>query len=137
MINIADSRFQAQLVSSAVNSGKLPKNYKIPDEFQSNFPDKLEKFIQPYRAKKLFSAFPFGSDFTETELVVAQCLKAMQNKMTRKSNIIKAIIRSLKNEQPPEIFLPYLQRVELDKPSTLKDKIAKALMIEELKQLKS
>ncbi|MGB3623465.1 MAG: acetyl-CoA hydrolase/transferase C-terminal domain-containing protein [Ketobacter sp.] len=136
MVNIADSRFQAQLVASAVNSGKLPGNYQIPQAFRSNYPDKLEKMIQPYRDKHLFPAFPFGSDFTETELVVVQCLKAMQSKMSRKSNIFRAILRSVKNKQVPEHFTPYLQRVELDQPATIEDKIARAMMIKELENLK-
>ena len=85
----------------------------------------------------MFPAFPCGTDFTTEELVVARCLKAMKAKTEHKSTLIKALVRALKNPSAPEEYAPYLARVQLDNPQNMEDKIARVLMMDELKDVLS
>jgi acyl-CoA hydrolase len=133
MLNIADSRFQPELLAKAKQAGKLPQHYQIPEAFRHNHPEKLENILAPYRAKGMFPAFPCGTDFTTEELVVARCLKSMKTKSERKSVIAKALFRALKNPTIPSEFEPYLARIQLDAPHSMEDKIARVLMVDELK----
>ena len=135
MLNIADSRFQPELMAKAKQAGKLPGDYQIPEQFRNNYPEQLEAVLAPYRAKGMFPAFPCGTDFTTEELVVARCLKAMKAKTEKKSTIAKALIKVLQNPATPEQHLPYLARVQLDNPNNLEDKIARVLMMDELEQV--
>jgi len=137
MLNIADSRFQPELMAKAKQAGKLPKGYQIPEQFRNNTPEALEAALTPYRAKGMFPAFPCGTDFTTEELVVARCLKSMKAKTESKSTLIKAMIRALQNPTAPAQFTPYLERVQLDQPTSMEDKIARVLMMDELKTVLS
>lgn len=135
MLNVADSRFQPGLLAKAKQAGKIPKDYQIPEIFTHNNPQRLETTLETYRAKGMFTPFPCGTDFTKEELVVARCLKAMQAKSQRKSVIIKALFRALGNPTAADKHNPYLQRVQLDKPQTMEDKIARVIMMDELDQV--
>ena len=137
LLNIADSRFQPELLTKAKQAGKVPKDYQIPEIFRHNTPEKLEAALAPYRSKGMFPAFPCGTDFTTEELVVARCLKAMKAKTEHKSTIIKALVRALKNPAAPIEYTPYLARVQLDNPHSMEDKIARVLMMDELKEVLS
>ena len=132
LLNVADSRFQQELLAKAKQAGKIPKDYQIPEPFRHNTPKRLESALAPYRAKGMFPAFPCGTDFTTEELVVARCLKSMKAKTEHKSTILKAIVKALQNPSAPADYQPYLARVQLDNPHSLEDKIARVLMIEEL-----
>ncbi|RLT98065.1 acetyl-CoA hydrolase/transferase C-terminal domain-containing protein [Ketobacter sp.] len=137
LLNIADSRFQPELLAKAKQAGKMPKDYQIPEPFRHNRPETLEAALAPYRAKGMFPAFPCGTDFTTEELVVARCLKAMKAKTEHKSTLVKALLKALKNPEAPAEYLPYLERVQLDKPNNLEDRIARVLMMDELKEVLS
>lgn len=132
MINIADSRFQENLVAKAIANGKLPVGYRVPDAFRNNLPGVLENRLKSYREQGYFPAFPCGSDFTDVELEVARCLKAMQAKSAHKSNLIKAFFKSLFNQDVPAHTHPYLERMQLLNPTNRADKIARTLMLDEL-----
>ena len=132
LINIADSRFQPELLAKAKQMGKLPSEYTIPDAFSHNTPDKLDAILAPYQKKGLFPPFPCGSDFTQEELVVARCLKAMKRKSESKANVIKALLRTFQSPSIPDAYKPFLNRVQLGNPTTMEDKIAKVLMLDEL-----
>jgi len=133
LLNIADSRFQPELLAKAKRSGKIPKNYQIPAEYRNNSPQRLEQQMAEFRQRGLFPAFPCGCDFTEEELVLARCLKAMKPKAERKSVLVKALLKALQNPPVREQYLPYLARVQLDNPVTLEDKVARILLLDELK----
>jgi acyl-CoA hydrolase len=44
MINIADSRFQQQLLNQAKKAGKVEPGYQIPAEYRNNYPEKNSHF---------------------------------------------------------------------------------------------
>lgn len=134
MLNIADSRFQPELMKKAIQMGKLPATYSIPDIYRHNTPERLEQIIQPFRDQGLFPTFPCGTDFTMDELVIARCLKAVKARTTSKSVLARAAIKAVRNGNGPvdPKFLPYLERVKLTNPANLQDRIARVLLLEEL-----
>lgn len=75
LINIADSRFQAELVAAGKAAGKLDKNYEIAPAFRQNFPDVINANMSWAQSKDLMPAFPFGCDFSDDELAAAATLK--------------------------------------------------------------
>ena len=83
LLNIADSRFQDALKREAQAAGKLSRGHAIPDAHRNNTPRALEeKFLLP-RARGLFSEFPFGTDLTGEEIVLAKALTRLKDKTAR------------------------------------------------------
>ncbi len=94
LINIADSRFQNELLVKAKESGKIERDYSIPYEFSKNFPENLERKILPFKEKGFFKMFPFGTDFSELELEIAKALKQLKRDSVSKKRLLKIIFES-------------------------------------------
>jgi len=130
LLNITDSRFQDELLNKAKHAKKIPDDYQIPDKFKNNLPERIEKNLTPFKEKGIFPPFPFGTDFTEEELVVGKALRWLKERMaeglgSKASSIGKAMtVRSV-----PEKVTPYLQRMQLDDPNTAKEHMMQKLVV--------
>ncbi len=80
LINIADSRFQEDLLRQAQAAGKLSRDYRIPDIHRNNTPESREKMLAAQRRAGLFSDYPFGTDFTSEEIVLAKALGRLRER---------------------------------------------------------
>lgn len=76
MIEIADSRFQDQLVAQAKAAGKLPADYVVPAPARRNTPESLARRLAPVR--HLLPQFPLGTDFDATEQRLVAALGALK-----------------------------------------------------------
>ncbi|MCP3921538.1 MAG: hypothetical protein GY714_03035 [Desulfobacterales bacterium] len=133
LINVADSRFQDELLAKAKQMKKMPEDYEIPEEFRNNYPQTIENNLKEYRAKGYFPPFPFGTDFTDEEIVIGKSLKGLKAQFANSSvktglNIVKQIISPV-----PEKAKPYLKRMDLDSPSSLKEKMYQKVVTYALK----
>ncbi len=118
MLNIADSRFQEELLAEAKKYKKIPEDYQIPEQFRHNTPERLAETLKPYKAQGLFPDFPCGSAFTDVELLLAYSLRAMKAKATGPGAAeIPAIMQSLPTEVPAGLK-PFFERMDLVDPKT-------------------
>ena len=131
LINITDSRFQAQLIAQAQQVGKLEANYEIPPARRDNTPLRLRAALSP-RAE-LFPEYPFGNDFTPEEQVLAHCLQAMKTRAARSSKL-KLLWSTLTATPPPAATAPYLQRMQLTAPQSMQARVARWLLVDELRK---
>ncbi len=129
ILNIADSRFQEELLREAKQAGKMPRDYQIPDMFRNNFPERLEDDMKSCREKGLFSPFPFGTDFTKEELVIGKALRKLKEKMAVKKFPVPTFKEAKKLVSVPEAARPYLERLKLDKPATGREKMMQKMVI--------
>jgi len=67
MLAISDARFVDALAAAAMRAGKLPRDFRVPDVWRANTPERLEAILLPFAARGLLPAYPFGSDFDATE----------------------------------------------------------------------
>ena len=74
LINIADSRFQANLLRSAKAAGKLAADYQIPAGFCDNRPERISRNVAWARSLNMLPSYPFGCDFSAEELRAAKVL---------------------------------------------------------------
>jgi acyl-CoA hydrolase len=132
LINIADSRFQETLVQAAQKNGKLPRDYRIPDAFRNNRPERLTEQISRFKAQGLFPAFPFGTDMTDIELALGKTLQALKSKLGSPGGAAKAAARALEVRAVPEAASPYLERMNLADADTLKEKMVRKMIVAEL-----
>ena len=84
LLNIADSRFQESLQREAQAAGKLRSDHRIPQLHRNNTPRALEERFVLARARGLFSEFPFGTDLTGEEIVLAKALSGLQEQNVRR-----------------------------------------------------
>ncbi|HZK84770.1 MAG TPA: acetyl-CoA hydrolase/transferase C-terminal domain-containing protein [Desulfosporosinus sp.] len=129
MINIADSRFQKQLLAQAKKAGKIPRDYEIPEEYRNNTPEKVTALLRPYQAYGVFSAFPFGTDLTETEIVLGGALKGLKRLSSgNRFKLAKGLLFEFLKPVPKSAH-PFIKRLSLDKPSSMKEKIMRKLVV--------
>ena len=135
LMKITDSRFQPQLIRVAKKTGKLRRDYEIPDAFRDNFPDKVTDKISALRKEGLFPPFPFGTDFTEEELVLGKALKSLKRKSASKRQLLPAILKALFTLKIQDNQKPYLERMELWKPEGIEEWFYRNLLANELKEI--
>jgi acyl-CoA hydrolase len=129
LIEIADSRFQDELVKEAKRAGKLRKEYQIPDYARNNQPAKLETLLSKYRDQGLFRSFPFGTDLTEEELVLRKALLALKQTLEQKSLFRLRLSAIGKAVAPPSAARPYLERMKLDQPQNFKERLYRRALV--------
>lgn len=130
LIQVADSRFQNDLVRQAQRAGKLSADYVVPAQFRNNTPRQIEARLAPYKARGLFRRFPFGTDFTDEELVIGRALKALKKKADSKLKIAQLLLQPLACEAAA--LQPYLRRMQLDMPHGPKEALYARLLRAEL-----
>ena len=67
LIAITDARFQEGLAGMAKAAGKLPREWRIPDEARENTPERLAARLAPLAKRNLLPMFPLGTDFDTDE----------------------------------------------------------------------
>jgi acyl-CoA hydrolase len=123
LVEIADSRFQEELVKQAKRAGKVSEDYQIPERARSNRPEQLEKLMSGYRQRGLFPDFPFGTDLNPEEVVLRKALKKLKRTIQRKKFPIPHLGEIRKIIAVPDRARPYLERMALDRPHTFKERI--------------
>lgn len=128
LINVADSRFQVELLERAKAAGKVPRDARIPGQFRGNLPETLEKTIAPFRAEGCFPAFPYGTELTREELSLAKALRGLKERMKTKSFRLSGA-GALKLVSAPAAAKPYLERMGLDAPQGARERLLRTLVL--------
>ncbi len=132
MLNVADSRFQEELLLAAKRAGKIELDYRIPDAYQNNFPARLEQDLATFRKQGLFPAFPFSTDFNEMELQLGKALKGLKAHVQNSSKL-KLMWDAWRVGPIPESAQPYLERLNLTAPTDLQGRITQKLLLRMLR----
>jgi hypothetical protein len=129
LIEIADSRFQDGLLHEAQQSGKVAHRYRIPDSCRGNRSEKIDWILAPFRARGLFPAFPFGTDLTNEEIVLKSALEYLKHASAHKRGLIprRGVLRKVIDV--PHGARPYLDRMQLDAPRTVKERILQRAVV--------
>jgi hypothetical protein len=126
MLNITDSRFQEDLLKKAKKYGKIEANYDIPLVFKNNLPKTLQPIIQTLQCNGYGQPYPFGSELTKEEQVIENVLLFLKN--SSKLILFFTACRALLFFQKDDPSYPYLQRMMLTRPITLKDFFYKKIL---------
>jgi len=135
LINIADSRFQEELLRQAQAAGKIARDYRIPESCRNNTPEALEKRLAPHRRAGLFSEYPFGTDFTSEEIVLAKALRRLAERTRSTAGKATSVAHALLRGGIPSALRPYLARLQLDHPRNFQELTWQRLVALELRDL--
>jgi hypothetical protein len=136
LIEIADARFQDELLRRAVDAGKVASHYRIPDHARRNTPEWLADQLAPLRADSTIPRTPFGSVLTDIELDLVGALRQVAGIVddTRSLKLpdldaagISAAI------QPPAAAEAHLERMGLQYPDGVVETVLRALTVYGLK----
>jgi acyl-CoA hydrolase len=127
MLEIADSRFQEGLLEEARRAGKVARSYRTPDACRGNRPERLEAVLAPHRERGLFGPFPFGTELTPEEAVLSKALSALKGRIARKTLPRPHDLRKVATM--PESARPYLQRMGLESPRTIEERLLQRVLI--------
>jgi acyl-CoA hydrolase len=129
LVEVADSRFQEELLNDAKRAGKISKNYRIPEDACNNRPDRLEKLLARYRERGLFPEFPFGTDLTPEEVVLRKALRVLKQSVRWKKFQVPRLAEIRKTIAVPDRALPYLERMALNRPQTFKERLMQRALV--------
>jgi acyl-CoA hydrolase len=129
LLEVADSRFQDELLKEAKSAGKISKDYHIPDHARDNRPQHLEKVLARYRERGLFQEFPFGTDLTTDEVVLRKALRVLKQIVQWQKFPLPRLIAIRKTIAVPDAARPYLERMSLARPRTIKERLLKRTLV--------
>jgi hypothetical protein len=127
MLQVADSRFQSDLMRQAKDAGKLPKNHEIPAAHRENFSQRIVAALKPAREAGLLPSFPFGSDFTDTEQRLIPALQILQDAQRSPLHLPALLWQGL-THAPDAAEHECLARLGLDRPANWSERAYRALV---------
>ena len=129
LLQVADSRFQPELIAAAKRSGKLSASYRLPKAYQRNLPEALSPALAAQRRQGFFERYPFGTDLTAVEQVLVEALRHMQDqKHSRRARLRTGVKAALDAEVSPDLR-PYLERMGLSRPSGLRERAYQRMLV--------
>ncbi|MGB1580317.1 MAG: acetyl-CoA hydrolase/transferase C-terminal domain-containing protein, partial [Nevskiales bacterium] len=134
LLNVADSRFQQALLDQAKQAGKLEADYMIPAAHRNNTPQRLAAMLAPHQKAGLFPPFPLGTDLTAEEQTLGKALKGLQARAASKSKLA-LLWDAYRVKTIPTAAKPWLQRMQLENPQNLQDRVSQKLLVLELQNL--
>lgn len=129
LIRIAGSQFQPGLLRQAQKAGKVDKAFRLPENWCNNTPEAIAKAFSEAGDKDWFPAFPFGRDFTDQELVLAKALQKLKSETATRRGKLSTLLQAVRAKDEQGIYVELLQRMGLDQPSGLREKLDQRLVI--------
>ncbi|MEX2519990.1 MAG: acetyl-CoA hydrolase/transferase C-terminal domain-containing protein [Paracoccaceae bacterium] len=127
MLALAEGRFAAALGDAAARAGKAAPG--AGRDSKRNTPERIEEALAPARRAGWCAEFPFGADFTETERRLLGPLKRLKSVAARPARLCRFAAAALFESAACEDEKAMLNRLALDKPSTLRERISAKLVL--------
>jgi acyl-CoA hydrolase len=128
MCAIADTRFAGALREAGLVAGKLAPQATPPaaERHRANTPERLRDLLAPFRADGTLPDYPLGSDFTEVEQRLVKALGLLKAHTTTRAGTARTVLRALFSASGRDHEA--LQRMDLDRPTGLGDKLQARLL---------
>ena len=119
-------------LAQAQKVGKIEAGWQIPEAQRHNTPQALEARLAGHRSASVLPLFPLGCDFDATEQTLLPVLGRVRSRAaaTPKWKLLAQFL--FDRRQPSAAQQPYLQRLALDAPQGLENRVARMLVLDEL-----
>ncbi len=134
LLDITDSRFQEDLLETAVRAGKISADYAIPDSRRHNTPERVAEIIGREQAAGWFPPFPLGTELTDDEIALGKSLRDIKALMDEPTALVRAVVRSFIHDVDETQAARYLERIGLEHPNTPREMILQHLLLLELEE---
>lgn len=122
MIDIADSRFQEELLTAAKRANKIDSGYRIPAARRHNTPERLADAFRTARRAGLFSEYPFGTDLTREEIELARALRWLKEATATRGGRLATLARAWLARHA-EVDRALLDRLALGQPASFRERM--------------
>lgn len=126
LLEIADVAFQPDLLRQAKAAGKIRRDHVVGGAAR-NTPQALREVFGDPAFAGHFPAYPLGSDLTAVERQLAAALAWLKGRTARRWPAARTIAASLLERPRPEA-LPAFERLELDRPGSLRERVLQRLV---------
>ncbi len=126
LLQIADSRFQNELIEQAQAAGKLADDFVLDEAFRDNTPERLQACYEEH--KNLFAEYPLGCDFTDEEQDLLRALRWLKSKL-KLSEVLELGKAALFDQPQPGAFDAHLERLQLAQPEGIKEQLYQKLVL--------
>lgn len=126
MLSICDARFIPKLLKTAKRELKLDRAFEAPSAWSLNCAAQLSILLKSFREKSLLPDYPLGCDFTPVELRLIKALGYLKTETASRLGKVSTITRALLSNSTSDIEA--MQRMNLQQPKTLKEKLAAKLV---------
>ena len=126
MLSICDARFIPKLLDKAKRELKLHAAFEAPICWTMNRPEQLTAALKPFREKDLLPDYPLGCDFTPVELRLIKALGFLKSATASTFGKLRLIVLALVFSSASDSEA--MQRMNLLRPATLKEKLAARLV---------
>jgi len=124
MLSITGCEFQAELLNSAKNNGKIGPDFKLKADWKDNSQAALQQALQPFRDDGSLPDYPFGTDFTDLEQRLIVVLQALKTASQTKIGLAKLVFNGI-TRKPSSSDAQVFERLGLMAPSSIKDRITR------------
>ncbi|WP_422073383.1 acetyl-CoA hydrolase/transferase C-terminal domain-containing protein [Tranquillimonas rosea] len=124
MIQIADSRFQAELLDKAKSAGKIAPDYELPPAHGRNLPGTVTDWLAPFREDAL-PDFPFGSAFDATERRLLPALSVLGQAQRSRRAMLRLALKGRRGGATAD---DCLRRMGLDRAEGLRERVIAAAL---------
>ena len=124
MLSITDAQFQAELLSTAKANNKIAQSFELNTQWLSNSRNAVEQTLLPFQQQGLLPEYPFGTDFTEQEQSLIPLLQKLKTANQSKLALFKLVLKGTLARNAEE-NTALLERLKLNNPSSLKDRITR------------
>jgi len=128
LLNVADSRFQEELLARARAAGKIRAGYRIPDAARDNTPQRLGRALSELRQQGFFSEYPFGTDLTAEEAALVRALRHLDGRTGSVWGKLTTAAAALLSGRPAARHATALQRMGLEAPRTIGERLERRLV---------
>lgn len=133
LIGLSDARFQDELLKRAQDAGKIESSWRIPQDWRRNTPQDLAARLAPARQAGLLPEYPLGSDFTAQEQVLLRALTRMRKRAAATPRW-RLLPLALRMGAESAAARPYLERLDLQRPTSLEDRVSRRLLLDALRE---
>ncbi len=128
MLSVADARFQEKLIADAKEAGKLPGDFRPPQRWKNNLPQKIQSILCAARDAGLLPEFPFGTDFTESERDLLPALEKLKAAAHSKPALMRLALAGWLKGVPGKRESRALERMQLVAPDNIRDLVYRYLL---------
>ncbi len=129
LLNVADSRFQDELLARAQAAGKIRPDYRIPAQFRANLPQSLAEALRPLQGRGFFSEYPFGTDLTADEIALARALRFLEAHTAGLRPRLRTLAAALVHGRAGAQHAAALKRMGLAAPRGLGERVQRRLLV--------
>lgn len=131
LLDIADARFQANLLAAARSAGKIARDHAVRNSAMDNTPAAIAEVLDDPAFAGHFPDYPLGTDLTEVEQRLAEALTWLKHRTATSGQRLTTMLGAVLDGDSRR-HDDALARMRLANPATLRERVSRRLLVHAL-----